>query len=158
MIISIIAAMAENRVIGINGRLPWHLPTDLARFRELTMGHPVIMGRKTFETIGKPLPGRTNVVVSRQQDYHCENCIVASNLNEALASVRDAPEIFICGGGEIYRLALPMADRIYLTTVHENSIGDTTFPEIPPTFKEVSHIDTGSAPSMTFSRYDRIHN
>lgn len=156
MIISIIAAMAENRVIGTNGHLPWHLPSDLAHFRELTMGHPLIMGRKTFESIGKPLPGRITIVMSRQSNYHAADCIVVGSLDAALAAVPDATEIFICGGGKIYRQALPLADRIYLTTLHQTIAGDTTFPDLPADFREVSHSEAGNSPPVTFSCYERI--
>lgn len=158
MIISIIAAMAENRVIGKDGRLPWHLPADLAHFRDVTMGHPLVMGRKTFEGIGRPLPGRTTIVVSRQLDYHPAGCFVVNDLDSALTVVPDATEIFICGGGEIYRQALPFADRVYLTIVHKIAEGDTVFPEIPQCFTEVSCTEADENPPLTFIRYDRIRS
>lgn len=133
MIISLIAAMATNRVIGSKGRLPWHLPEDLARFRRLTWGHPIIMGRITYEGIGRPLPGRTTIVISRQTDYPLPDCIVTHGIDGALAAARatGTDEVFICGGGQVYRELLPLAHRIYLTVVQESPAGDTFFPDIP---------------------------
>jgi len=126
--ISIIAAIARNGVIGRDNRLPWHLPQDLKRFRALTMGHHVIMGRKTWESIGRVLPGRTMVVVSRDPDYGVADCQIAHSLEEALGLCGDDPEVFIIGGAEIYRQALPMADRLYLTHIEQEVEGDTYFP------------------------------
>ncbi len=128
--ISIIAALAENRVIGVNNTLPWRLPNDLKHFRRLTTGHAIIMGRKNYESIGKPLPERTNIVVTRNRDYRVDGCLIAHSLDEALRLAGDDPEIFIIGGAEIYREALPFADRLYLTRVHAAVKGDTFFPEI----------------------------
>ena len=130
MIISIIAAVAENNAIGKNGQLPWHLPADLKHFKNLTMGHHIIMGRKTFESVGKPLPGRTNIIITRQKDFETENCIVVHSLDEAIKSVVDDDDPFICGGAEIYKQALDIADKMYLTRIHEEFDGDTFFPEI----------------------------
>lgn len=124
--------MAENRVIGRNGAIPWDLPGDRRRFRELTWGHPVIMGRRTFESIGRPLPGRRNIVLSRQEGYFAAGCIVVHDLPSALAAAGEADEIFVIGGGELYREALPRAERLYLTIVHREAEGDVLFPEIPP--------------------------
>ena len=137
MIISLIAAMAENRVIGRDNAIPWDLPADRKRFRELTLGHPVIMGRKTFESLAGPLPGRKNIIITRQTDYRPQGCSVAHNLAAALALAGEADEVFICGGGEVYREALPIADRIYLTIIHRAFAGDSRFPEIPGQFVEV---------------------
>ncbi len=131
MIISIIAAMAENRVIGRNGRIPWDIPEDRRRFRELTMGHPVIMGRRTFEAIGHPLPGRKNIVLTRQPAFRAEGCLVANSLRSALLACGEAAEVFICGGGELYREALPLAEKVCLTVVHGEFQGDVVFPELP---------------------------
>jgi len=128
--ISIIAALAENRVIGVNNTLPWRLPNDLKHFRRLTTGHAIIMGRKNYESIGKPLPERTNIVVTRNRDYRVDGCLIAHSLDEALRLAGDDPEIFVIGGAEIYREALPRADRLYLTQVHADVRGDTFFPEI----------------------------
>jgi len=130
--ISIIVAMAKNRVIGANNALPWHLPSDLKRFKALTMGHHIIMGRKTFESIGKILPGRTSVVVSRNAGYRPAGTRVAADLGAALAMAEKDSEAFIIGGAEIYRTALPVANRILLTEIDREFDGDTFFPEIEP--------------------------
>ena len=124
--------MAENGVIGRDGGLPWHLATDLKRFKRLTMGHTVIMGRKTWESIGRPLPGRRMVVISRQSDYRPAGVEVVSNLDDALAiaSAAGDDEAFVIGGAEIYRLALPRADRLYVTLVLAEVEGDACFPDV----------------------------
>jgi dihydrofolate reductase len=127
--ISIIAAMAENRVIGSHNALPWKLPADLRHFRTLTTGHHVIMGRRNYESIGRPLPHRKNIVVTRRSGYTAPGCLVTHSLEEALELARGDPEVFIIGGGEIYRQALDRADRQYLTLVHARVAGDTLFPE-----------------------------
>jgi dihydrofolate reductase len=130
MRVSIIVAVAENGVIGRGGALPWHLPDDLKRFKQLTMGHAVVMGRKTWESIGRPLPGRQMIVVTRQGDYQPEGVKVAGSVDDALAIARTAGdnECFIIGGAEVYRQTLPKADRIYLTIVLAEIEGDTYFP------------------------------
>ncbi len=128
--ISIIVAAAENNAIGKDNKLLWHLPADLKRFKSLTMGHPIIMGRKTFESIGRPLPGRTNIIITRNKDLRTEGVLLAGTMQEALAVSGNAPEIFITGGAEIYSQALPLADKIYLTRVHGTFEGDTFFPAI----------------------------
>jgi len=131
MKISIIAAMGENRAIGLAGKIPWHLPADFKRFKELTLGHPVVMGNKTFESIGKPLPDRTNIVLAKDSDYAAEGCLVVHSLDDALAlAAKENEEVFIIGGGSVYALAMPMADVIYLTKVHGTFEGDVFFPEI----------------------------
>lgn len=127
---AIIVAMDRNRLIGANGKLPWHLPNDLKHFRELTMGHVIIMGRKTFESIGKPLPGRVNVVLTRQKNYVPQGVVVHHSLEDALSVFADNPKIFIIGGAEIYREALKFADRLYVTLVTGEFIGDAYFTEI----------------------------
>lgn len=129
--ISLIAALSENRVIGIKNHLPWNLPEDLKRFRTLTSGHPIIMGRKTFESIGKPLPKRENIVITRDPAYAREGIRVASSLESAIEIARagSPQEIFVIGGAEIYRLALPLADRLYLTLVSGQFEGDAFFPD-----------------------------
>ena len=129
MLISIIVAMAKNRVIGNQGQLPWHLPTDLRRFRQLTMGHPLLMGRRTFEAIGRPLPGRRTIVLSRNPGYEAAGCDLADDLNAALLMARGADELFICGGAQIYRQTLPLAERIYLTELA--TAVDAFFPAVP---------------------------
>jgi len=128
--IALVVAMAENNVIGKNNQLIWHLPADLKHFKNLTTGHPIIMGRKTFESIGKPLPSRTNIVITRQEDFKPEGVLVAHSLNEGLmlAQQLDA-NIFVIGGAEIYKQAMFLADTIYLTEVHHEFEGDTFFPE-----------------------------
>ncbi|MCF2488259.1 dihydrofolate reductase [Dyadobacter sp. CY347] len=129
MLISIIVAVSENGVIGKDNQLLWRLPDDLKRFKQLTLGHPMIMGRKTFESIGKPLPGRTSIVITSQKDYDVEGVLVAHSLDEALDMARNAEEseAFVIGGGEIYKLAMPLADRLYVTEVETNIDGDTFF-------------------------------
>lgn len=127
--ISIIVAVAENGVIGGGNTLLWHISEDLQRFKRITRGHPVIMGRKTFESLGRPLPDRRNVVVTRQRDYSPEGVATVSSLEEAIALFPPTEEIFITGGGEIYRQAVPYADKIYMTTVMKDYKGDIYFPE-----------------------------
>ncbi len=124
--------MDQRRGIGLNGYLPWHLSSDLKRFKLLTMGHTLIMGRKTYESIGRPLPGREMIVVSRNPAYRVERCLVMLSLNQALeyAQNKNDEEVFIIGGGEIFRQALPRANRIYLTLVQAETPADTYFPKI----------------------------
>jgi dihydrofolate reductase len=122
--------MAENRVIGRGDALPWRLPRDMKRFRQLTMGHTVVMGRTTYETLEGPLPGRRNVVLSRDPERRYEGADVVATLDDALRLAGDDDEVFVAGGGEVYRLALPRADRIYLTIVHAEVTGDTLFPHL----------------------------
>lgn len=126
--ISIIVAMAQDRTIGINNTLPWRCPEDLKHFKALTMGHHMIMGRKTFDSIGKPLPGRTTVVVTRNPDLKIDGCIVTHSLHEAIKACTVDKEIFIVGGAELYSQALPLADTIYLTEIQQEIMGDAHFP------------------------------
>jgi dihydrofolate reductase len=126
--ITIIAAMANNRAIGLEGRMPWHLPAELQHFKRTTMGKPIIMGRKTWEAIGRPLPGRQNIVVSRQPGLVASGCDCAGSLETALEAAR-GPEVMIIGGGELYRQALPVATRMVLTLVDCSPPADTWFPE-----------------------------
>ncbi len=137
MIITIIAAMAENRVIGRDNELPWDLPSDLKRFKELTFGHSVIMGRKTFESIGHPLPGRRNIVITRGEHHLLAGCLVVPDLPAAITACAGEAEIFICGGEGVFREALAMAHKIYLTIIDEEFDGDTYFPAIPDDFVEI---------------------
>ena len=132
MTISLLVAAAENNAIGKNNQLLWHLPNDLKFFKNTTWGMPVIMGRKTFEAVNKPLPGRFNIVITRQADWNADGVIVATDLNNALqkAKATNCNEIFVIGGGEIYKQAMELADTIYLTRVHANIDGDTFFPII----------------------------
>lgn len=127
--ISLIVAMAKNRVIGANGGIPWHLPAELKMFKAITMGHHMIMGRNTWESIGRLLPGRTTVIVTRQPDYKVPGAIVASSLDEAIAACDNDPEICVIGGAQLYAASLPVADRIYLTEVDADVSGDTFMPE-----------------------------
>ena len=144
--ISLIAAIAANRVIGKDNKLLWHLPEDLRRFRRLTSGHPVIMGRKTFESIGKPLPKRTNIVITSQSNYEQEGIIAVSNLDQALdythgntqMCINDHnKEIFIIGGGRVYAESIDRADRLYLTVLDQEFEGDTIFPDWREQFNQV---------------------
>ncbi|WP_264511171.1 dihydrofolate reductase [Flavobacterium sp. N1719] len=128
--ITLIAAAAENNALGKDNQLVWHLPDDFKRFKALTTGHYIIMGRKTFESFPKPLPNRTHVIITRQTDYAYENCIVVHSLEAAIASCPNDEENFIIGGAEIYRQALPFADKIELTRVHATFEADAFFPEL----------------------------
>lgn len=160
--ISLIAAMAENRVIGANNALPWRLPADLKHFRRLTSGHHIIMGRRNYESIGKPLPDRTNIVVTRNTDYRAPGCLVRNSIEEALAAVRNDSEVFIIGGAEIYRQVLDRADRLYLTLIHASIEGDTYFPEFNGhQWQEISReshaADETNPHAYTFLTYARKH-
>ena len=130
MRLSIIVAMAENGVIGRDGTLPWHISDDLKRFKRITMGCPIIMGRKTYDSIGRPLPGRRSVVITRQEDWQADGVTAVGSVDEALAECQDVDEAFVIGGAEIYRLALDKADRLYLTRVEAEVDGDVRLPEI----------------------------
>ena len=131
MTISLIVAKANNNVIGKNNQLIWHLPADLKHFKTITMGHTVVMGRKTYESMMKPLPGRTNVVITRQENYHPEGVIIKTSLEDALKDL-EGGEVFIIGGGEIFKQAMALANKLYITEIHANFEGDTFFPEINP--------------------------
>ena len=130
MTVSLIVAASTNNVIGSDGELPWHLPDDLRNFKRLTTGKPIIMGRKTFDSIGRPLPDRRNVVITRDPDYVAAGCDVVSSPAAALELVHDAAEVMIIGGGQVYESFLPLADRVYLTRVHAEVDGDAVFPEL----------------------------
>ncbi len=127
--ISIIAAMGKNRELGLEGKLPWHLPDDFKRFKNLTTGHAVIMGRKTFESIGKPLPQRKNIIITRDAAYAAPGCVVVHSMEEAFKAAADDTETFVVGGAEIYKLALPYAHKMYLTLVDAAPQADAYFPE-----------------------------
>jgi len=161
--ISIIAALAENRVIGVRNTLPWRLPNDLKHFRRLTIGHAVIMGRKNYESIGKPLPERTNIVVTRNRDYRAAGCLIAHSVDEALKIAKDDPEIFVIGGADIFRETLPQADRLYLTEVHAVVPGDVYFPEFDQgewreRSRERHEPDERHAYAYSFVVFERIKN
>ena len=154
--ITIVVAMAENRVIGRDSGLPWRLPADMARFRALTMGKPIVMGRRTHESIGRALDGRHNIVVTRRPGYRAPGCTVTSSLDLALdlalESASDAAEIAVIGGASIYERALPAANRIHLTLVHASIDGDVRFPHIEPSaWREVSRAERAAD---TRNRYD----
>lgn len=127
--LSLIVAMAKNRVIGADGKIPWHLPGELQLFKSVTMGHHIIMGRRTWESINRLLPGRTTVIVTRRQDFAVPGALIAHSLDEAIRYCAGDSETFVIGGGELYRAALPRADRIYLTVVDAEPEGDTRMPE-----------------------------
>jgi dihydrofolate reductase len=130
MKISLIVAMARNHAIGLNGQMPWHLSEDLKRFRRLTLGSPIVMGRKTFEAIGRPLPGRTNIVISRNSNFKADGCLVFTDIDQALAAVAEAPQVFIIGGATIYEAMLHRANYLFLTLIDQDFEGDTFFPTI----------------------------
>ena len=142
MIVSMIVAMAHDRVIGLNGSMPWHLPADFAYFKKSTMGCPIIMGRKTYDSIGKPLLGRRNIVLTRSSDLSIDGCDVVSSLQEALALVADEKEVFVIGGQQLYEQALPFAQRLYLTHIDVTLEGDTCFPDYSSYSWEQVRIDT----------------
>lgn len=134
--------MARNNVIGKDNKLIWHLPEDLKFFKNLTIGHAIIMGRKTFESIGKPLPGRKSIVISRNKNLNINDCIITNSLSEAILAAKNDTEIFIIGGGEIFNQAMSIANKIYLTQIHSAFEGDTFFPEIDPQqWKETKKVD-----------------
>ncbi len=130
MKISLIVAASANGVIGVDGELPWHLPDDFRFFKQVTMGKPIVMGRRTWESIGRPLPGRQNIVITRQSGFEAPGASVVDSPEAAVEAVNDADEVMIIGGGEIYRRFLPMADRVYLTRVDADIEGDTFFPAL----------------------------
>ncbi|MGP8214354.1 MAG: dihydrofolate reductase [Bacteroidia bacterium] len=130
MIVSLVAAAAENNVIGKNNALPWRMPADMKFFKNLTMGHTVIMGRKTYESMGKPLPGRKNIIITRNKKFTAKDCIVLSSFSEISEHCKAESEIFVIGGAEIYQQFIHNADKIYLTRIHHNFTGDSYFPDI----------------------------
>ena len=153
MKISLIVAMAANRAIGLDNKMPWHLSADLKKFKAITMGSPIVMGRKTYESIGRPLPGRSNIIISRNLDYQQAGCLVFNDIKAAIeASSKDAEEIFIIGGAELYKATLPHADNLYLTVINQDFDGDTFFPEIDfKAWTEASREDISDDPSVNFS-------
>lgn len=151
MPVTIVAAVARNGVIGRNGDLPWHLPEDLRRFKRLTMGGTLVMGRKTYESIGRPLPGRTTIVVTRQADWSAEGVEAAGSFDEALARAGDG-DVFVVGGAEVYRQAMAVADALEITEVDAEPEGDVRFPEIPSSY-QVIHREVKNG--LTFTRWER---
>ena len=159
--ICLIAAIAANRVIGRNNALPWHLPADLKHFKALTMGHPVVMGRKTYASIGRPLPGRRNLVITRDRAYSAPGCEIVHSLDEAIAACGGTEEIFIIGGAELYRESLPRAHRLEFTEIHTDFQGDATFPQFPlgewrEARREIHDAEADVPFRFDFVRYDRI--
>ena len=159
--ISLIVAASANNVIGSQGELPWRLSDDLRRFREITMGKPIIMGRKTWESIGRPLPGRQNIVITRQVGFAAEGCDVVGSVDAAIATAGDAAEVMVIGGSEIYALFLPAADRLYLTRVHAEVTGDAYLPAISESEwrlvdEEHHSADERNEHAFSFQRFERI--
>lgn len=158
--ITVIAAVAENNALGKENQLLWHLPDDFKRFKTITSGHYIIMGRKTFESFPKPLPNRTHVIISRQSNYHPEGCLVVNSLEKALEACPKNEEVFIIGGGEIYRQSIEFADKLDLTRVHHPFEADTYFPEIDFTkwklvFEEFHPKDERHEYAFTFETFVR---
>lgn len=159
--LSIIVAVADNGVIGNGNQLPWRLPDDLKRFKALSLGKPIVMGRKTFDSIGRPLPGRLNIVISRQPGLEIPGCTVVTSIDAALAAAQPAPEIVIMGGADIYRQALPQVQVIHLTRVHARIAGDVVFPRLQEqewreVAKEYHPADERHAHAFTFSTLERV--
>ncbi len=143
--LSLIVAISDNQVIGREGQLPWHLSADLQRFKRLTMGHHIVMGRKTYDSIGRQLPGRTSIVLTRQPDWTVEGVVTATDFESALAQAGDDEEVFVIGGSQIYQLALPLVDRLYVTRVHASVEGDTYFPDITTDQWQLKQTDSFAA-------------
>jgi dihydrofolate reductase len=160
-LVSLLAAVAENGVIGRGNHLPWHLPDDLKRFKSLTMGKPILMGRKTFESIGRPLPGRTTLALTRSPEWSCPGAVIVHSMGEALQRAAASQELVVVGGAEVYGLALPSARRIYLTRVHARLEGDTMFPTLDErewreSAREEHPADERHAYAMTFCVLERV--
>ncbi|MGI2936740.1 type 3 dihydrofolate reductase [Vibrio diabolicus] len=155
MTISMIAAMADNRIIGKDNQMPWHLPADFAWFKRCTMGKPVVMGRKTYESIGRPLPGRLNIVISRDETLKIEGVTTVTSIEQALEVAGDVEEVMIIGGGAIYAACLPMANKLYVTHIEAAIDGDTQFPdwgdEFKETYSETYQADEKNAYNMRFT-------
>jgi dihydrofolate reductase len=151
MSLSLIVARASNGVIGKNNQLPWHLPADLQYFKTVTMGKPIVMGRKTFESIGRPLPGRQNIVVTRNPDFFSDGITVAHSVEAAIAAANQVAEIMLIGGTELYKLSLPLADRIYLTEIHQDFDGDAHFPALGSRWQETSREDHVTDHGLSYS-------
>jgi len=160
MIISMIAAMANDRVIGKDNQMPWHLPADFSWFKRCTLGKPVVMGRKTYDSIGRPLPGRQNIVISRDESLNIEGVDVVPSIEQALEKAGEAEEVMIIGGGSIYQACLPKAHRLYITQIDADLEGDTRFPEWGegwhPSVQESYLADEKNAYDMKFVVLDRV--
>jgi dihydrofolate reductase len=162
MRVTLIVAMAENRAIGLNNAMPWHLPEDLRRFRALTMGHPILMGRKTHEAIGRPLPGRRNLVMTRQHDLEIPGCERVGSLEDVRAKIGEGEPLFVIGGAELYQWWLPTAERIELTVIHQAFEGDTFFPPLEANeWQETARTDCPLDKDLGFAwsylTLDRLH-
>jgi dihydrofolate reductase len=158
--IAMIVAMSENRVIGKNNALPWHLPADLAFFKKTTLGHPVIMGRKTYQSIGRLLPGRRNLILTRDASFHIDNADIFSSVSEAIASCSNSDKLFIIGGAELFTSTLDIVNDLYITIIHADIEGDTFFPTIDlnqwhQVSSETYPQDDKNAYSMSFIHYQR---
>lgn len=160
MIISIFAAIGKNRELGFQNKLPWRLPDDLKRFRDITRGHAVVMGRKTYESIGRPLPDRKNIIITRNASYVAPGCVVVASLDDAIKAAENDPEVFVMGGAEIYALALNRADKMYLTFVDAAIPADAYFPEFDESqwqlvSEETHAADEKHAYPFVFKVYDK---
>ena len=152
MKLSLIVAMATNRTIGINKQMPWHLSADLKHFKKTTLGCPIIMGRKTFESIGRPLPGRQNIIISRNPNYKLEGCLVFNEIESALSSCKHEEEVFVIGGATLYEATLAHADRLYITQIQQDFAGDTWFPVIDKNqWQESAREDISDDQSVDFN-------
>lgn len=151
--IKLIAALSKNQKIGQNNQMPWHIPEDLEYFKRVTNGHPILMGRKTFESIGRPLPNRRNIILTQNKAYKVEGIEVIHSFKEALSLCENLNEVFIIGGGEIYSLFLPYADELYLTLINQCVEGDTNFPDFKDQFKciQSTPIKTNSIDNLSFA-------
>lgn len=152
MKISLIVAMASNRAIGLNNQMPWHLSADLKKFKQITMGLPILMGRKTYESIGRPLPGRNNIIISRNPSYQQPGCQVFDNVDKVITACQEYNEIFVIGGATFYQAMLPKADLLYLTQINKAFDADTFFPVInQQEWKEIAREDIDNDPTVDFS-------
>ncbi|PSW00869.1 type 3 dihydrofolate reductase [Photobacterium lipolyticum] len=162
MKISMIAAMAKDRVIGKGNAMPWHLPADFAWFKQVTLGKPIVMGRKTFESIGRPLPGRHNIVISRNPEFCAEGVTVVADIDAAKSAAGDVEELMVIGGGSIYAACLPVADRLYLTFIDLVVEGDTCFPDWDNNWLEIYSedyaADDKNAHNMRFTILERVES
>lgn len=161
LVVTLIVAISENNAIGKNNQLLWHLPADLKHFKEITSGHPIIMGRKTYDSIGRPLPNRRNLVITRQSDLTIANVEVVGSIAQAISLCNAENEVFVIGGAEIYKQAIAFANKIYLTTVHENYEADVFFPTLKESeWKEISkeyhQADEKNNVAYTFSTLERL--
>ncbi len=159
--ISLIVAVSANHVIGTRGELPWRLPDDLGRFKEITMGKPIVMGRKTWDSIGRPLPGRQNIVITRQKGFEAEGCEVVGSVAEAMTAAGNAAEVMVIGGSQVYALFMPVADVLYLTRVHAEVDGDAFFPVIHAADwllidEEHRAADDRNEHAFSFQRFERV--